>query len=148
MDHLIDSNVFLRLADKTDRNHKLILNTIHKLRSDGGDLCYTPQVLSEFWNVCTRPTDARGGFGFTIEQTSRKADVIAKHFRLLPDNADTFKEWRRIVFDHKVSGVQVHDAKLVASMIVHGVEALMTLNARDFGRFKMITVVDPTAVGI
>jgi len=148
MDHLLDSNVFLRLADKTDPQHKLILATIRKLRSDGVDLCYTPQVLSEFWNVCTRPTNARGGFGFTIEQTSRKADVIAKHFRLLPDNAATFNEWRRIVFDHKVSGVQVHDAKLVASMIVHGIGSLMTLNGRDFRRFKMITVVDLTAIAI
>ncbi len=146
MDHLIDSNVFLRLADKTAPQHTTVLAAIRKLRSRGEILCYTPQVLSEFWNVCTRPPAARGGFGFSVEQTSRKADIIAKYFRLLPDNIDTFNEWRKLVSDHKIKGVQVHDAKLVASMIVHRIPTLISFNQKDFKRFPMITVILPKDV--
>jgi hypothetical protein len=44
---------------------------------------------------------------------------------------------------HAVSGAQVHDARLVAAMHVHGVRHLLTLNVRDFARHLGITVVHP-----
>jgi hypothetical protein len=37
--------------------------------------------------------------------------------------------WRRILIDHAVSGTQVHDARLVAAMTVHGVKRILTFNA-------------------
>ena len=146
MDYLLDSNVFLRLADKKSPHHKTVLAAISKLRAGNNVLCYTPQVLAEFWNVCTRPATERGGLGFSTGNASRKADVIMKHFRLLPDSMATFSEWRRLVSDHKISGVQVHDAKIVASMIVHGIQTLITFNEKDFKRFPMITVINPEDV--
>ena len=146
MDYLLDSNVFLRLADKKSPQHKTILAAIRKLRDSTDVLCYTPQVLAEFWNVCTRPATERGGLGFSPENASRKADVIMKHFRLLPDSVATFYEWRKLVSAYKISGVQVHDAKIVASMIVHEIPTLITFNEKDFKRFPMITVVNPKPV--
>jgi predicted nucleic acid-binding protein len=85
---------------------------------------------------------ARGGFGLSIEQTERKANLIQKHFEMLPDMPATFTEWRKIVSDYSVVGVQVHDAKLVASMNVHKVEYLVTFNEKDFKRFS-IKVIHP-----
>jgi hypothetical protein len=105
-------------------------------------ICYTPQILAEFWNVCTRPASARGGLGLTIEQTERKVNLIQKYFELLPDTPATFIEWRKLVSDYKVTGVQVHDTKLVASMNVHKVEHLVTLNEKDLKRFS-IGVIHP-----
>lgn len=137
---------FCALRIRQTPQHTTVLTAIRKLRSGGDILGNTPQVLSEFWNVCTRPATSRGGFGFSIEQTSRKADVIAKHFRLLPDSVATFNEWRKLVVDHNISGVQVHDAKLVASMIVHDIPALITFNEKDFKRFPMISVINPKDV--
>src|SRR5437868_15012861 len=104
---------------------------------------YTPQILSEFWNVCTRPQTAHGGLGLSIEQTERKANLMQKHFQLLPDNLATFEAWRRLVFDYRIIGVQVHDAKLVASMMAHQIQNLVTFNERDFQRFPMITIINP-----
>jgi hypothetical protein len=42
--------------------------------------------------------------------------------------------------DTLCSGVQVHDARLVAAMLVHEVTYLLTLNKRDFMRYPGITV--------
>jgi predicted nucleic acid-binding protein len=50
------------------------------------------------------------------------------------------------VVAHSVAGVQVHDARLVAAMLVHGVLRLLTLNDRDFGRYSGISVVHPRDV--
>jgi hypothetical protein len=43
-------------------------------------------------------------------------------------------------------GVQVHDARLVALMEVHGVTHLLTLNAADFARYPGVTALTPAAV--
>lgn len=47
---------------------------------------------------------------------------------LLPDNAAVYARWRNIILQYGVSGVQVHDARLAASMYVHGVTHILTLD--------------------
>jgi len=39
--------------------------------------------------------------------------------------------------------VQVHDARLAASMYVHSVGQLLTINVRDFRRFDDLRVLHP-----
>ena len=143
MPYLFDTNNFLRLAQKGSAERPIVLNALRKLRVNNEIACYTPQVLAEFWNVCTRPQTARGGFGLSIIQTERKANLIQKYFQLLPENLACFLEWPKLVFDYQISGVSVHDAKLAASMIAHRIQFLVTFNVRDFQRFPMITVIHP-----
>jgi hypothetical protein len=57
-------------------------------------LCFTPQVVAEFWSVCTRPPSARGGFGLVLSEAERRARVIERYFLLLPDSVATYQEWR------------------------------------------------------
>lgn len=144
-DYLFDTNIFLRLAENNSSERPIILNCIRKIRQQNKTICYTPQILAEFWNVCTRPVSARGGFGLSVEQTERKVNLLQKYFELLPDTSATFTEWRKLVSDYKITGVQVHDTKLVASMNVHKVEYLVTLNEKDLKRFS-INVISPNDV--
>lgn len=146
MAYLIDTNIFIRLASHNDPERQHALNALRKLRSLNEVLCYTPQILSEFWNVCTRPPTARGGLGLSAEQTERKVRLIERYFVLLPDSIATFKEWRTLVTSQGVLGLAVHDAKVVASMHVHGVTHLLTFNETDFKRYSSITAVNPSNV--
>jgi predicted nucleic acid-binding protein len=146
MAYLFDTNLFLRLAGRNDPRRQTVLQALRKLNSHNEILCYTPQVLSEFWNVCTRPISARGGMGLSLAETERKVRLIERYFRLLPDSLDTFQVWRRLVIAHSVVGVEVHDAKLVASMNAYGITHLLTFNTGDFERYPGITVVDPANV--
>jgi predicted nucleic acid-binding protein len=59
-----------------------------------------------------------------------------------------YTEWRRLVVSFEVSGMQVHDARIVAAMIVHGVTHILTFNTADFVRYSTrgIVAVDPTTV--
>ena len=143
MSLLFDTNCFLRLAENNSPHRAVVLNAVRKLRANNKTLCFTPQILAEFWNVCTRPTSARGGFGLSLEQTERKANIIQKYFQLLPDNPATFYEWRKLVSHYKVKGLQVHDTKIVASMNTHKITTLVTFNEQDFKRFSSIIVVNP-----
>jgi len=62
---------------------------------------------------------------------------------LLPDSERVYREWRRIVLDYGVSGAQVHDARLAATMIVHGIRHILTFNAADFRRYDDLIALHP-----
>lgn len=93
----------------------------------------------------TRPI-ARNGFGLTVTEAERQVRAIETGMTLLPDNKAVYHEWRRVVVQYAVSGVQVHDARLVAAMRVHGVSNILTLNVGDFSRYSGITIAHPSSV--
>jgi predicted nucleic acid-binding protein len=98
-------------------------------------LCITPQNLIEFWNVATRPQD-RNGFGLTPAQAARRVQLLQGQFHLLEEPPALFPVWQQAAERVGVSGVQVHDARLVAFMVVHQVMHILTFNGRDFARFS------------
>jgi predicted nucleic acid-binding protein len=136
-----DTGILLRLLDRADPNHAAIRHAVRVLRARGDKLVTSPQNISEFWNVCTRPAAARGGFGLSVVETERRVRHLERLFRVLPDSPTTYPFWRQLVVQHSVRGVQVHDAKLVAWMHAHRLTHLFTLNASDFARYSGITVV-------
>ena len=146
MPYMADTNILLRFIAPNDSNHPLVSNLVYSLLNQGEEICYTSQNLAEFWNVCTRPSTARSGFGLSIPETDIRAQVIERYFTFLPDSAAVHTVWRRLIVDYKVSGVKVHDARLVAAMCVHGVIDIITFNTDDFTRYTEITAHHPTAI--
>ena len=142
---LVDTNVLLRTARRSDPQHKLIDAALAKLALEGTTLHYTHQKIAELWNVMTRPA-TRNGFGLTTAEAEREVRVIEAGMGLLPDNEAIYREWRRIVVEHAVSGVQVYDARLAAGMLVHGIGHILTLNVTDFSRYSGLTAVHPSSV--
>lgn len=140
---LIDINILLRLSDSA---HSLPCSrAIAQLAAARCQLFYTLQNISEFWNVSTRPIEARG-HGLSTLETAQLVSGIESTMTLLPDDARVYAIWRDLVITHNVRGVQVHDAKLAASMLTHGVPHILTLNPADFARYPDIEAVDPSAV--
>jgi predicted nucleic acid-binding protein len=143
--YLVDTNILLRLVQPDSPEYGIIRQCTDGLWERGADLFYTSQNLAEFWNVCTRPAD-RNGFGFSVSETDERANLIEAKFSFAADSEATHKEWRRIVVAADVSGIQVHDARLVAAMRVHRIANLSTLNTKDFRRFSGITALSPDVV--
>jgi predicted nucleic acid-binding protein len=143
--YLADTNILLRLIKSNDPEFPLARGAIRTLKARGERVCYVPQNIVEFWNVCTRPAD-RNGYGLSPKEADERAQRLERAFTLLPDNELIHHEWRRLVLAYAVSGAQVHDARLVAAMHVHGVAHLLTLNVRDFTRYPGITIVHPQTI--
>jgi len=141
--YLLDTNILLRLFHRSDAFHSLVRQALAALWARGDRFCYTSQILGEFWNVCTRPITARGGFGLSLAETDRRARVIERFYGFLPDSAAVHAQWRRLLVAHSIVGVQVHDARVVAAMNAHGVSHLLTFNVSDFTRFPSITAQHP-----
>jgi len=117
---------------------------INVLHSRNEVLTITTQNLVEFWAVITRPA-GENGLGFTIEQAAEEVGVLKRLFVLLPE-VPLLQEWERLTTTYRVSGKTIHDARLVAAMIVHGIGSILTFNVQDFARFTEILVVDPRKV--
>jgi predicted nucleic acid-binding protein len=143
--YLIDSNVLIRWVQTADPGFPAADAALDRLTLSNSDLCYTSQNLAEFWNALTRPVN-RNGYGLSPVEANRCAISIESRLRLLPDTPAVHNEWRRLLVDYRVSGVQVHDARLVAAMRVHGVGRILTFNTKDFARFDGIEAVHPLQV--
>lgn len=140
---LADTNVLIRWLQPRDDDFTVVQGAIQKLETTGAIPCFTSQNLGEFWNVLTRPS-SRNGYGLTPSKAEERARIIESRFRLLADVPAIYEEWRSLLVKYSVSGVQVHDARLVASMHVHGVRNLLTFNARDFARYSGIRALHPS----
>jgi predicted nucleic acid-binding protein len=140
--YLVDSNVLLRWVKPDDRDYPLVVSAVDAILQRGAVLCYTSQNVAEFWNACTRPLD-RNGYGLTPAEADRRAKLFEANLRLLPDSLSVHQEWRKLLVTQNVSGVQVHDTRLVAAMRVHGVTRILTFNQNDFARYADIEAVHP-----
>jgi predicted nucleic acid-binding protein len=141
---LADSGILLRLLERTDPQHQDVRQAVRILRSRGDKIITSPQNAAEFWNVCTRPATARGGLGLTVTEADRRLRIVERLVPVLLDQPSAYTLWRQLVVAHSVQGVQVHDVRLVASMQVHGVAHILTLNSADFARYSGITAITPT----
>src|ERR1700680_4661944 len=143
--HLVDSNVLLRWVKPDHKDYPAIVSAIDAILRQDGVLCYTSQNVAEFWNACTRPVD-RNGYGLSPKETDRRARFFEEKLRLLPDSLAVHQEWRRLLVVSNVSGVHVHDARLVAAMRVHGIGRILTFNDKDFARYTDIEAVNPRTI--
>jgi hypothetical protein len=90
------------MSKSDDPQQAAISQALHALIARGVRLCYTSQTLGEFWNASTRPLD-KNGFGLTIHETDRLAQVIERDFEFLPDGRDVHDRWRYALVTHNVS---------------------------------------------
>jgi predicted nucleic acid-binding protein len=130
---LIDTNVLLRFADDRSPEHGIAATAVEHLLSAGNTLCICPQVLVEFWAVATRPESANG-LGWPPETAADVIRGLRRQFPLLSETPGGLDVWFELVERCEVVGKRVHDARLAALMLVHGITQLLSFNTSDFPR--------------
>ena len=147
MNYLVDTNVLLPFGRRGNPFRAVVRTAIRRLRCARGHVASRAQNFVEFWNVSTRPL-ARNGFGLAPTAADRRLRRIEQLFPILPASPTVYTEWRRLVVAYGVSGVQVHDAHLVAVMRIHGVGHILTFNTADFVRYapEGLTAIDPATM--
>jgi predicted nucleic acid-binding protein len=142
---LVDTNILLRSAQP---NHPLCSQATHavsKLLRQKDSVFFCAQNIAEFWNVATRPAEVNG-LGLSQEEALQEVSIIENLLTLLPDVPAIYAVWKQIVQDHRVQGVKVYDARLVAVMSVYAVERVLTFNTADFKRYGNISALHPASV--
>jgi predicted nucleic acid-binding protein len=145
MKYLLDTNILLRLLDENSSQHGIVSDAIKVLFEQQHKLMLCPQALAEFWAVATRPVNANG-LGYTTAVAREAIDFFRGRFGMVFEHANALEIWLELVTEHQVSGKPTHDTKLVALMLIHGIEHVLTINTTDFKRFTEIKAVHPQEI--
>ncbi len=145
MGFLVDTNLLLRSVEASHPMYMDATNAISSLLKQGEHLYIVPQNLIEFWNVYTRPVE-RNGLGHNLAEAEAEINRLKAFFPLLLDMEAIYEEWEKLVVKYAIRGVNVHDARLVAAMLVHGLTHILTFNVGDFMRYTEITTIHPKAI--
>lgn len=146
MSVLVDTNVLLRRTQPDHSSHAVAVESVARLLESGETLYFTPQNIAEFWNVATRPA-GNNGMGFSIALALREVGNIERALTLLPESPAVYAAWKSLVVKHSVLGSKVHDTRLVAVMMVHGVQRILTFNTSDFDRYE-VEAIHPASMAL
>jgi predicted nucleic acid-binding protein len=131
---MLDTNVLLAATDEGRAEHRDALTVVNDWAARHTDLCTSGQVLREYLAVATRPAE-RNGLGLSLPEALGNVRAIRERTTLLAEDSKVADRLLGLLADIECRGKQVHDANLVATMLVYGIGAVVTINVRDFARF-------------
>ena len=139
---LIDTSIVVRTAQPGTVACAEALAALTNLDARGAERFIVPQVLYEYWVVCTRPSN-QNGLGFSAIQAETDLERLKQLFLLLRDERSIFEHWQKLVVGHSVLGKTAHDTRLAAAMQRHQLSHILTFNKSDFVRYPHVIAVTP-----
>jgi len=142
---LVDTSVLIRTLQP---HHPLYISAdraIRALPEQGKELHVVAQNLIELWTVATRPL-GENGLEMTVAKAASELERIKGMFLFLPETPAIYPEWEGLVIQYHVMGKPAHDARLVAAMRAHGLNAILTFDRTGFSRYPGIEAVHPDQV--
>ena len=140
--YLLDTNVLISLNIKERSNHQVANAAVDGLLQKQQQVYVVPQIIAEFWNVCTRP-EQDNGYGYSVYEADREVTAFERSFPVLKDLYTIYDVWRELIKRYEVIGKQIYDARLVATMQVHGIGQILTFNTKDFHWYEAIQAIHP-----
>lgn len=137
MSVLADTNVLLRSIEPRHLMQRIAADSVQLLGQQGESIVLVPQNIYELWAVATRPV-AQNGLGLSPTEAQAEVARFKSLFRVLEDSPTIFPTWEGLVVMYHVKGKNAHDARLIAAMMVHGIDCLLTFNKPDFARYQQI----------
>ena len=138
---LVDTSIWGRLAYKSDPLHAIAKNALQQAIRTNTGTAIAAQSLYELWVVATRPV-ANNGLGWSPSRITNWITMLQRNYLFLPEDPAIFEIWKQTPSLHATSGKSAHDARLVAAMQFHGVDTILTFNAKDFVRYG-VKIIDP-----
>ena len=132
---MLDTNILLTATDEGRAGHEQALDVINGWPAQGTALYTSGQIIREYLSVATRPT-TQNGLGLPVPDALDNAHAFRFRMLMLAEDAKVADRLAELLEETKCGGKQVHDANVVATMLVHGVGTIVTLNTGDFARFS------------
>ena len=138
---LVDTNVLLRAIDVAHPAQPVAERSLRPVAAAGVELVYCNQTFAEFLQVATR---SKNGFRLLPTVAFAAFDRLASNMTWLPEPQSVYDKLREL-YDAGLArpAANVHDAKLAALGLLHGLDGILTFNDRDFRR-SGLPVVTPS----
>jgi predicted nucleic acid-binding protein len=142
----VDTNILLR-GLLTDMDlHPEADALLKRMWREDAELWISGQVIREFIVQATHPRTLKQPL--TIEQVINEISRILPLFQVADETAAVRAKLLELLLAHPTRGKQVHDANIVAAMLVNGVDTLLTINTDDFQRsddqIRLVSLTEPS----
>lgn len=140
----VDTNVLLTATDVLRPSHLEAQRIFSKASQQGFHLALSGQILREYLVVATRPVEANG-LGLTVPDAVENVEQFLEFANLFEETEDVALRLRELAKNLDVRGPRLHDANIVATMLVHRIPVLVTQNSKDFigfGGIKTLAIDD------
>ena len=136
----VDTNVLVYATQATAPFHVEANQSLTALHNGGAELWISRQILREYLVTLSRPQT----FSAPLPIAVLVADVkqFVSLFTVAEDGPGVTAHLLSLLTAVACGGKQIHDANIVATMLTHGIQKLLTHNVADFNRYaSYITVV-------
>ncbi len=138
----VDTNILLRTVF-TDMNLHAECDTLfRRMLRENTELWINGQVIREFMVQATHPKTLK--IPLTMGEVVDEINKITPLFQIADETVAVRVKLLELLKTYPTAGKQVHDTNIVATMLVYGIDTLLTLNTADLKRFNdQITLVSP-----
>jgi predicted nucleic acid-binding protein len=144
---MLDTNVLLAATDEGLAQHDQALGIVNDWPGRGTMLYTSGQIMREYLAVATRPAE-KSGLGMRLADALSNAHAFRARTSLLAEDGKVADRLLTLLDGVACGGKQIHDANVVATMLVHGIDTIVTINVGDFTRFeRLVRLVGLETVG-
>ena len=138
----VDTNILVYARRQESQNHSTTALALRRLAEGSANWGIPWPCVHEFLSVVTNPKIFKPPTppAAAIEQVEIWMESPSLH--LLHEAGGYWKELRRTFLDGKLSGAQVHEARIHSICLVNGVHELWSAD-RDFSRMRGLQIVNP-----
>lgn len=138
----VDTNVLVAAHRRDSDRHEMAFAAMRHLAQSADSWAIPYACLHEFLVVATHPRifDPPTTLDAAIRQVELWGESPPIVF--LAEHAGHWASLRRLLVDGAVRGPRIHDARIAAICLAHGVTELWTAD-RDFGRFPQLRTHNP-----
>ncbi len=130
----IDTNILIYANLSLSPFHELAQNRIKQFVTTGFNLFLSRQVLREYLSSMTRKNELTAEVSIT--QLKQDIQFFSEDYYILEDSSSITEKLTDLMEEFSVSGALVHDANIVATMLVNRIKHILTYNVSDFKKFE------------
>ena len=140
---VLDANILVYAVEAGAPRHAISRALIEAARVPATTLYLTSQVLCEFYSVVTNPRRVAAPRSPAEAIDAISALLALPGIRLLSTPARAVAGWMALLKRHPVTGGDVFDLQLVATMLANDIQRIYTFNTVDFEVFPELTAIAP-----
>ncbi len=133
----VDANVLLRAMFYGMNSHEVCREYIKRLQAEETELWISHHVIREFCVQATHPeTFAKEQApGPHFEKVVEVTEALSERFTVADEDAAVRSQFLKLMREFRIQGKSLHDANIVATMLAHGIDTLITRDRRFIRRF-------------
>ena len=129
----IDTNVLVNARVLGAPDHDIARARLERIVREREPMRISRQVVREYLAVVTRPQTWE--VSISRQDALDDVDRLISNLEILEDGPAVTERLVALFRDVAVGGRQIHDANIVATMLAHGENRLLTFNVSDFRRY-------------